>query len=505
MKTNLSVNFLLLLALIFACCVDLKAQVTIGSLLDPQAGALLEFKEREISASDSTTATKGVLFPKVKLVAYDELSPLFATTEEPQKTTSKGMIVYNINREVDKLKAGLCIWDGEKWVPVMSKSAPVVSDDTIMTAFSFKCESANISRANLKKGTPSTGYITIRITAPKSAAGEMYHIETDSVNGVQYEGNGMLIGGTQLIALESNGGTPLRSGIFTYTLSSNSSDPDMGTCSVDIPVVGTAINVLIYGKDNGDFDIVGKNGDRGVPLILQNSSLFGLNQDPFPYCPVEKINVLRSESSNAVSNFIGQDIIIISYNFHINSTLKDLLINFVNSGGVLIQCIEDDAFDKEPVKQLHANFFGAAFSGSKTSYDMFTLRGGNPYVDGIYRNLTGKQIGRDGDYNVVLNLPPMVAAVTDTLAVDALNRPIAIKHKQKPYFVFGDAGVFCGGKFDFTSGSKEYRPLQVSTDGTPEVRTNDKIYKNAYNAHFFTNIIMWAINYRMSLSADSTN
>jgi hypothetical protein len=73
--------------------------------------------------------------------------------------------------------------------------------------------------------------------------------------------------------------------------------------------------------------------------------------------------------------------------------------------------------------------------------------------------------------------------------------PFAIKHKQKHYFVFGDGGPFCGGKSNFTAGIADYRPLQVSDEGIPEVRSSG-IYTDGYNAHLFANIIMWAIKYR---------
>ncbi|MDR0865353.1 MAG: hypothetical protein LBO74_10555 [Candidatus Symbiothrix sp.] len=501
MKINIHVHFLLLLTFMFAICINSKAQVTVGSLLDPQEGALLEFKEKEISPSDSATATKGVLLPKVSLAAYNELSPLFTTTAEPQKTTSKGMFVYNINRNALGLKTGLHVWNGEEWISVTSSGSPgsgTIEPDS--PEFSINCGSIDVSQTNLKKGEPSTGYISLRISAPVSAAGNSYYIQTDSVNGVQYEATGKINGGTQFVILESNGGTPLQSGIFYYTITSNSSNRNASSCSADIPVIGKAINILIYGKDNNEgWDIIGNNKDRGVSLILQNSKLFGLNKNPYSYCPVEEINVTRSSNSAVVRSYDSFDIILISYDFRIpGSAMRDSLINFVNRGGVLIHCIESGSFTKDPVAQLHTALFGESFNSIDVKDNMFTLRGNNPYVNGIYRNLTGKRIGRDGGDNVVFNLSDKVKAKVDILAVDALNRPMAIKHKQKPYFVFGDAGIFCGGRFDFVLGSKEYRPLQVTNDGIPQIRSNKETYDDVYNAHFFTNIIMWAINYRQS-------
>jgi hypothetical protein len=400
MKTNFYVNFFMMI-LMLTVCIHSKAQVTIGSHLDPHEGALMELKEREISATDSTTATKGLLFPKVRLAAYNDLSPLFETASDSQKRTARGMTVYNINRHAVGLKDGLCVWNGDQWM---------------------------------------------------SAMGIDSHVEA--------------------------------------------------------PVLGRPINILIYGSDNdGGYDLVGKNKDHGVSLILKNSSLFGLKKSPYSYCPVEGINVLRSSSPTVVNRLDNFDIILISYNFRIpGPILKDSLISFVNRGGVLIHCIERGDFDKTPIAQLHEALFGASFTSKEVKDDMFTLQGNNPYVDGIYRNLTGKYIGRDGGDNSVFILPTKVREQADILAVDAFNQPIAIKHKTKPYFVFGDAGTFCGGALDFVVGYQQDRPVQVSNDGIPQVRTSTDTYtgEGVYNAHFFTNIIMWAINYRLSRASSYT-
>jgi hypothetical protein len=495
MKINLFINFLLLSAFMSAICVDSKAQVTIGSSLAPQEGALLEFKEKEISSSDSTTATKGVLLPKVKLVAYDDLSPLFATTEEPQKTTSKGMIVYNINSEAVGLETGLYVWDSMKWVPVMD-GKDLSGGETNTIDYTFRCESVDVSQTYLKENTVSTGSIIIRITVPDSAAGNPYRIETDEVNGVKYVGEGTLVAGTYFVSLDSNGGIPQKSGRFTYKITSNSTDPYMSGCSVEIPVTGRAINVLIYGQDNnGKWDLIGKNQDHGVSLILQNSTFFGLDRNFNSYCPVEQINVTQSNTASSPKALFGYDIIIISYPFNIpGPILRDSLIDFVRKEGVLIACLDDSDFSKA-TNELNQTLFGGSISTTSTKTNMFALQGGNPYVNG-YWNLSGKKIGRDGDGNVSLNLSTTAAVNTEILAVDNDSYPVVIKHKTLPYFLFGDGGTFCGGKKGFNN-DNDYSPLLVSGNGMPLTRTS-KDYKDTYNAHFFTNIIMWAINHRLS-------
>jgi hypothetical protein len=363
--------------------------------------------------------------------------------------------------------------------------------------FTFHCEAVDISQTHLKINEASTGSITMRISVPRSVAGNHYRIETNEVNGVKYVGEGTLVAGTYFVSLDSNGGIPQKSGVFTYTITSNSKNPYMSTCSVDIPVSGEAINLLIYGHTNDSkWDLIGDNQDHGVALILQNSTFFGLGQNTNSYCPVEQINVTHSNTASSPKSLVGYDIIIMSYPFTIpGPILEDSLFSFVDRGGVLINCLEHGKYTDTPIRDLHKRLFGDAFTTTKTTSDMFTLRGGNPYVNGFW-NLDGKQIGRDGDGNGTFNLSTVAAAQADILAVDDYGLPVAIKHKTLPYFVIADGGTFSGGKKGFNNDS-DFSPFLVSNNGMPQTRTT-KVYTGTYNAHFFTNIMLWAINYCQS-------
>ncbi|MDR2628335.1 MAG: hypothetical protein LBC40_09910, partial [Dysgonamonadaceae bacterium] len=91
--------------------VSINSQVTIGSGIVPQEGLLLELRQWNEDV-DGATATKGFLPPKVKLVSYDSLTPLYPTTVEPQKSKSKGVVVYNVNENGNAIRPGLHMWNG---------------------------------------------------------------------------------------------------------------------------------------------------------------------------------------------------------------------------------------------------------------------------------------------------------------------------------------------------------------------------------------------------------
>lgn len=121
-KKIINLNLLLVLVLISISTV-LKGQVTVGLLVDPQEGAALEILTKDDSFSSSypdieslENSTKGVLFPKVRLDAYNSLTPLYENPSVEQRYRATGMTVYNVNPSATNLEAGLYVWDSEKWV-----------------------------------------------------------------------------------------------------------------------------------------------------------------------------------------------------------------------------------------------------------------------------------------------------------------------------------------------------------------------------------------------------
>ncbi|MBD8388168.1 FISUMP domain-containing protein [Dysgonomonas sp. BGC7] len=95
------------------------AQVTIGSGIEPEKGALLDLKEQQ--KSDGTeNATKGLMLPRVNLSDLNKLFPMFTgaydAAEDPKHT---GLTVYNLNKCFDtgagKGGQGVYVWSGTQW------------------------------------------------------------------------------------------------------------------------------------------------------------------------------------------------------------------------------------------------------------------------------------------------------------------------------------------------------------------------------------------------------
>ena len=111
LKSLKGIALILLLSLFFG--LPAFSQVTIGALETPLPGALLDLKQNDDPAG-GTTATKGMMYPRVALVSLTSLSPL---DDAPASLTQyKGMTVYNVTvNTAANLQEGLYVWDGAKW------------------------------------------------------------------------------------------------------------------------------------------------------------------------------------------------------------------------------------------------------------------------------------------------------------------------------------------------------------------------------------------------------
>ncbi|MDR0505409.1 MAG: hypothetical protein LBH32_01125 [Dysgonamonadaceae bacterium] len=114
----------LLLAAI-ALGISVYGQVLVGVNGTPLEGAALEVRSKDWAQNPPNTLTdlensdKGILFPKVKLVAVDSLHPIYKgnvnLSEIKQKLT--GMTVYNVD-SIEGLNAGLSLWNGSQWTSI---------------------------------------------------------------------------------------------------------------------------------------------------------------------------------------------------------------------------------------------------------------------------------------------------------------------------------------------------------------------------------------------------
>lgn len=126
-KTMKILKFILL-NLVFLSVISLgsglKAQVTIGSGLEPNKGALLDLKEKDPvdPVIDNSTADKGLAIPRISLTSMTTLVDINGAIGKEIEHT--GLMVYNLSAS-DGFEPGIYVWDGTKWV--MTKASDSAS------------------------------------------------------------------------------------------------------------------------------------------------------------------------------------------------------------------------------------------------------------------------------------------------------------------------------------------------------------------------------------------
>jgi len=135
-KKTMLIGSLLLISLVAS------SQVTIGLGEEPEEGALLQLKSKNVPGREANS-TKGLLLPRVELDASGSADghdiaaqlvqslqitlPSGRTIDAEQHT---GLMIYNISEQPvtkgapfadDKICPGVYVWDGTQWKRVMYK------------------------------------------------------------------------------------------------------------------------------------------------------------------------------------------------------------------------------------------------------------------------------------------------------------------------------------------------------------------------------------------------
>jgi uncharacterized protein (TIGR02145 family) len=100
---------------------SMKAQVTIGTDMDPHSGAVLDLQ----------STTHGLKFPNVSINNVNVFGLPLSGISTLAK--AKGMVVYNTNTNIGE---GLYVWNGSKWLPVISGAA-IPPDKIVVTDFTL--------------------------------------------------------------------------------------------------------------------------------------------------------------------------------------------------------------------------------------------------------------------------------------------------------------------------------------------------------------------------------
>jgi hypothetical protein len=612
--------------------VSIHAQVIIGIDEMPEKGAALEVRNKNmkndppVTLADMENSDKGILFPKVRLVAGDSLYPLYTgTVSAANKLLATGMIVYNV-ATVEGINAGLAQWNGSEWislartgslaavscnptsqvpvkvngyytkgvaltpqscmlvVPVQvdkvgaySAQAIVREGNTVQEAtfsfagsgeftrqglnyitltgygvptnstednignentieifvnekqlvcsymptiyvdktearFSFICTSVRIQypigKNSITQGqaiNPSDVYITLDLMSNSPNA--EYHIETDSINGVHFSGNGILGAGKNSITLEGKG-TPDKSGTYTYTITGNDANHS-AVCTVNLNVAynGKGIKVLLFSSNTESWNI--GHEYAVIPQMLQADSLFDFGSNANAPFHIENKNNITVEHSTTVSGYttlaklMNYHLVVVSYTVIPSQDMADALCEYVKAGRTCLFTVDyhdnNDIINRIINKLSNISALTTKHTTENLGHgdDAIAFLGGNLAVNGQYMDLTGKKLGRDGSGNFLFeNLPDDWVVLASNSVTDPRNNAKLIMHKKYRMFLSGDGGIFSGGNSSLSGyNTSNYHAAWVDANGVPMICTKspwDTVGKEVYNAHFLANLLIWA-------------
>jgi len=384
--------------------------------------------------------------------------------------------------------------------------------------FTIECASVSVKGVYVKgKPLVNGNYIDVTLTSPSSQANKPYVIESDTVNGYYFKKEGTLKGGTETIRIPGNG-TPITSLDDVFTIKTNSSTQSQN-CTFKVILQKRRIRIASVG---GFWYNIGgiEPGTDGQNRLIKNPSLFGLGSDSEAKCRVQGFDIVTGEAKSNLHfwmyantqqmrdmiNSQKPDIIIGGYEWqfiedkNLQQAVMKVMADFVEQGGVFIYSndmrnIPEDGDHRKPNTQFLLDYLfgdgsngssGLSLIGSVTTPNTVPFVSAHPVIKGPYLDLTGKNMQRDGNFNVwVTGSNPNM----EVLVQNSPSQARVIVHKTKGFMFIGD-----GGPFTYSKGnnSVDSWPMKLSVSGGyywPQSGPG-----NSQNAYFFLNTMAWAID-----------
>ncbi|MDR0506252.1 MAG: hypothetical protein LBH32_05500 [Dysgonamonadaceae bacterium] len=168
------------------CVANIYSQVTIGSNVTPEKGAIIDIKQKDSNPDplnrvegDLENSTKGLLIPRVYLIKYDSLAPLYTSppATDVEKLKATGMVVYNLNRSlIAGIEDGFVQWNGKEWTAYSGGAA--LSDFSIID-----CDSITVNGYYSKMSPLSSMSHTLTVPVDVKRSGH-YNIYANAINPV---------------------------------------------------------------------------------------------------------------------------------------------------------------------------------------------------------------------------------------------------------------------------------------------------------------------------------
>lgn len=427
--------------------------------------------------------------------------------------------------------------------------------------YEINCETVTVSGVykNGETLNPDKHQITFSITANNnSILGKNYEIETldlEGDHGVKFSAAGTFTSLTETITLTGSGTLDHNSadGAFNLRIKSNSSSGSY--CEATINPVDDVMNIVVMSDPANAYGYAISRANGGAGKVFHSLSNFG----PYDYSiiktageynfikgtPYDFYNSKNTEIYKWVTS-IGNngkiaDIVYIAYGalFYLNEpntpSTSDLLIQYLDKGGVIVIFMEDGAtsqyfnrrlFDNKSigwqvvsggaVYPLSAN--PALFSDEEERQDVLKRLEGDPILNGPFGDIRDKQIGEDvGSTGVLTNFPLSHPDVTIYSYNNNLNSNPKVTNstavvgykyesENRNLFFWCDGGLMSSGTNGLPHTGHTLTPFNWDINTMfpipmPSYGSVDANRMPVYNSTMFCNMMAWAIKKSQSLKS----
>ncbi|REC49011.1 hypothetical protein [Chryseobacterium pennipullorum] len=245
------------------------------------------------SALEIFSKDKGFLPPRLTTVERDALLP-----PDSPNVDAEGMIIYNTTVHCMEY------WNSLEWINTCQGGSAV---------YTINCDP--VVNGNFHKGSPAAGSVRIKVTVTRPGG---YKINTDTVNGMRFSGEGTFESTGEQFVILSAEGTPVQTGTFLYSIINPGGNEN---CTFSITVTpqpsGRLVKVLSITPDAWNAALTTNSYgiySSAARSKLTNPSNFGPNGSVvmanFTFSAINIQSATPAELSQAIDN---ADIIWIGY------------------------------------------------------------------------------------------------------------------------------------------------------------------------------------------------
>lgn len=388
----------------------------------------------------------------------------------------------------------------------------IIEDSSKKPEYTMTCSQTIVRGVyQLDKELDNTNYIEMVLNVDLSAVGATYIVETNTIDGIYFKGQGLLTtAGNQTVILQGYG-TPNSLDNKVFTITSNSTKTT-ATCKATVNVALAQKVTYGWGWYNNTagyiMQILGTT-KQGTRAIVDADVNFGTS--PNSTVKIVKYNSTQTFNHSVLSGELmggaaynatdvkamfdqKPEIVLVGFDLAIGSPAREsiagYMVDYLKAGGVLILPLERDYMAK--------TFFETLYPGitvtptgllGTTRFQMAFMN--DEIINGPFGDIRGKFWGNDALGTIAISGLPEEDLIV--FSRDASGRPTMFKHKYYNLFWCGDGGVFANydGQSGSVGGGTNY-PMAFDSNYVPTTRTGWSD-GDVENSRLFANVMAWAI------------